>query len=67
MDSMTTNDKRFYDKYEKFRTDCRTMENIGMAGIKIDTNRVHFGVRGIHLKLGKELDHEEANKCHRSY
>ena len=25
---MTTNDERFYDKYDKFRPDCRNMKNI---------------------------------------
>ena len=26
--SMTTNDERFYEKYDKFRADCRNMTNM---------------------------------------
>ena len=28
MHSMTTNDRIFYDKYDKFRLDCRPMTNM---------------------------------------
>ena len=28
MHSMTTNDERFYEKYEKLRPDCRHMTNM---------------------------------------
>ena len=28
MHSMTTNDERFFDKYEKFRPDCIYMKNM---------------------------------------
>ena len=28
MHSMPTNDERFYEKYDKFRPDCRHMKNM---------------------------------------
>ena len=46
MQSMTTNDERFYDKYEKFRTYFIPMKN--MTWLKIATKRAHLGVRGNH-------------------
>ena len=45
---MTTNDGRFYDKYDKFRP-----EKYDMKGLKIGTNRLNFGVRGNHSNWGK--------------
>ena len=32
MHSMTTNDGRLYDKYEKFRPDCRNMKTMTWKG-----------------------------------
>ena len=52
MHSMTTNDERFYDKYEKFRPDCRH-EKYGIIGIKISTKRLNSGVIGSHSNWGK--------------
>ena len=42
MQSMTTNDERFYVKYEKFRLDCKHMTNLS-----------NLGVRGSHSSWGK--------------
>ena len=52
MHSMTTNDERFYDKYDKFRLDCRH-DKSDMARLKIATKRSNLGVRGNHLNWGK--------------
>ena len=34
MHSMKTNDERFYEKYEKFRPDCKNMKNMTWKGLK---------------------------------
>ena len=51
MHSMTTNDERFCDKYDKLISDYRHEKH---------------DMRGIYrhpFKLGKELKHEEEGKC----
>ena len=52
MHSMTTNDERFYDKYEKFRPDCRH-EKYDMTRLKIATKRSYLGFIGSRLNWGK--------------
>ena len=52
MHSMTTNDERLYEKYEKFIPDCRH-EKFDIIGIQITTNRSNLGIIGIHSNWGK--------------
>ena len=53
MHSMTTNDGRFSDKYDKFRHDCSHMKKYDMTGIQIATKRSNFGVIGSHSNWEK--------------
>ena len=45
MHSMTTNDERFYDKYDKYKPGC-THDKSNMTELKITTKRSNLGVRG---------------------
>ena len=51
MHSMTTNDERFYEKYDKYIPDCRH-EKFDMTEIQISTKRYNLGVRGSHSNWG---------------
>ena len=66
MHSMTTNDERFYDKYNKFRPNSRH-DKSDMTGLKIATKRSNLGVRGNHSNWGKNWKMKRKYKCHKSY
>ena len=64
--SMTTNDERLHEKYDKFRL----IENLWQIWHDRAKNIHQQGAFGSYRKpfeLGKELEHEEEGKCHESY
>ena len=58
MHSMTTNDEKFYEKYEKFIHDFIHMKNMTWQGLKQQPSGNISELQGA-FKLGKELEHEE--------
>ena len=63
MHSMTTNDERFYDKYEKFRPDCRHIKIWHERDKNIHQDIKKFSYSHP-FELGKGLEHEEEDKWH---